>query len=85
MVGFVFLTPIVALSIRNQGRLSFGATAYTIVATAITSALVKPIYSIGLTLFYYDARVRKEGFDLERMLERSARSADLEVPGPALG
>jgi hypothetical protein len=37
--------------------------------------LIKPIYSIGLTLFYYDARVRKEGFDVERMLERSTAEA----------
>ena len=43
--------------------------------SALSSALIKPIYSIGLTLFYYDARVRKEGFDLERMLERSSVDA----------
>jgi hypothetical protein len=43
--------------------------------SALSSALIKPIYSIGLTLFYYDARVRKEGFDLERMLERSSTDA----------
>jgi hypothetical protein len=47
-------------------------TAYTVAVSALSSALIKPIYSIGLTLFYYDARVRKEGFDLERMLERSS-------------
>jgi hypothetical protein len=81
MIGIVLLTPILAVFIKNQGHASFGATAYTIVATAITSALVKPIYSIGLTLFYYDARVRKEGFDLERGLERLKAHINVEAAG----
>lgn len=31
--------------------------------------LVGPIYSIGLTLFYYDQRIRKEGYDIEWMMQ----------------
>ena len=67
-----FMTPVFALMVRARGQASPGMTAYTIAVSALSSALIKPIYSIGLTLFYYDARVRKEGFDLERMLERSS-------------
>jgi hypothetical protein len=70
-----FMTPVFALMVRARGQASPGMTAYTIAVSALSSALIKPIYSIGLTLFYYDARVRKEGFDLERMLERSSRDA----------
>jgi hypothetical protein len=81
MIGMVLLTPMFAFFIRNQGHPAFGATAYTIVATAMTSALVKPIYSIGLTLFYYDARVRKEGFDLERGLERLTGHVNVQAAG----
>jgi hypothetical protein len=76
MIGVVLLTPLVAIFIKHPGHTSFGATLYTILATAITSALVKPIYSIGLTLIYYDARVRKEGWDLERALQRSVAGAE---------
>jgi hypothetical protein len=70
-----FMTPVFALMVRARGQASPGMTAYTVAVSALSSALIKPIYSIGLTLFYYDARVRKEGFDLERMLERSSTDA----------
>jgi uncharacterized membrane protein (DUF485 family) len=69
------IMPVFALMVRAHGQASHGVTAYTLAVGALSSALIKPIYSIGLTLFYYDARVRKEGFDVERMLERSSRDA----------
>jgi hypothetical protein len=34
-------------------------------------ALTKPIYGIALTLFYFDQRMRKEGFDIEWMMRRA--------------
>lgn len=33
------------------------------------SALVGAIFPIALTLFYYDQRIRKEGYDIEQMME----------------
>lgn len=41
-----------------------------------TNTFVGPIYATGFTLFYYDQRVRKEGYDIERMM----RSAGLGEP-----
>jgi len=70
-----FMTPVFVFMVRARGQASPGMAAYTVAVSALSSALIKPIYSIGLTLFYYDARVRKEGFDLERMLERSSVDA----------
>lgn len=32
-------------------------------------ALTKPVYGIALTLFYFDQRIRKEGFDIEWMMQ----------------
>ena len=32
-------------------------------------ALIGPIFPIAITLLYYDQRVRKEGYDLEKMME----------------
>ncbi len=40
------------------------------VASAIAAVFVGPITYIGVTLLYYDTRIRKEGFDIE-MLARS--------------
>jgi hypothetical protein len=42
-------------------------------------ALIKPIYSIGLVLFYYDQRIRKEGYDIEWMMQ----AAGLTQPAAA--
>jgi hypothetical protein len=42
-------------------------------------ALTRPIYGIALTLFYYDQRIRQEGFDIEWMMQR----AGMVAPAPA--
>lgn len=42
-------------------------------------ALVKPVYAIAMVLFYFDQRVRNEGFDIEWMMMR----AGLVVPASA--
>jgi hypothetical protein len=42
-------------------------------------ALVKPLYAIAMVLFYFDQRIRQEGFDIEWMMLR----AGLVVPAPA--
>jgi hypothetical protein len=34
-------------------------------------ALVKPVYGIALVLFYYDQRIRKEGFDIELLMQQA--------------
>jgi hypothetical protein len=38
----------------------------------ITSSLISPVGAIALCLFYIDERVRKEGFDLEVLMQRGA-------------
>jgi hypothetical protein len=43
---------------------------------AVLSAFIGPIYPIALTLFYYDQRIRLEGYDIEKMME----SAGMIVP-----
>jgi len=34
----------------------------------VVQALTRPVYSIALMLFYYDQRIRQEGFDIEWMM-----------------
>ena len=54
-------------------------------------ALTKPIYGIALTLFYFDQRIRKEGFDIEWMMQRAgmvpavapSEPTSADVPAPA--
>jgi len=46
------------------------------VGSFVSNSLVAPLFTIALSLIYYDERVRKEGFDLEFMI------ASLESPQP---
>lgn len=34
-------------------------------------ALIRPLYGIATTLFYFDQRIRKEGFDIEWMMQQA--------------
>lgn len=40
-----------------------------------TNTFVQPIMATGITLFYYDQRVRKEGFDIEWMMRAAGMDA----------
>ena len=44
-------------------------------------ALVKPIYGIARTIFYFDQRIRKEGFDIEWMMQQTGMLAPA-APSP---
>jgi hypothetical protein len=48
-----------------------------------TNAFIGPMYATGLTLFYYDQRIRKEGFDIEWMMEAAGMTA-LAAPVPSI-
>jgi hypothetical protein len=45
------------------------------VLTYLAGALVLPLYTIAVTLFYYDVRIRREGFDLEFLAARLEKAA----------
>lgn len=47
----------------------------------LTNSFIGPMYATGLTLFYYDQRIRKEGYDIEWMME----AAGLSWPPPWAG
>ena len=50
----------------------------------IGSILPAPLQTIGLCLVYYDSRVRKEGFDLQRMIDSLAAPPPPPPPAPAM-
>ncbi len=70
-LGVFLLIPTYLLLTRTPGHVPIGVTIYSLVVGFVINSLTMPIYGIGLTLFYYDARIRKEGFDVEWMLERT--------------
>ncbi len=49
------------------------------ISVFLISTFIGPIYSTGLTLFYYDQRIRKEGYDIERMMQAAGLTLPAEL------
>jgi Membrane domain of glycerophosphoryl diester phosphodiesterase len=82
-IGLVFVTQIVFIvaaftAARSHGTIPVWMQIAQQVVGFITNSFIGPMYATGLTLFYYDQRVRKEGFDIEWMME----AAGMNAPAP---
>lgn len=62
--------------VLTGGANSGGAAALFTALSSLTSLVLTPLFYCVLTLMYYDLRVRREGFDLERL----ATSLELSRP-----
>jgi hypothetical protein len=72
--AFVFVA-----AIKHPGQpLGPGISALSQIIGFFTNTFLGPIWAAGITLFYYDQRVRKEGYDIEWMMQ----AAGLTVPVP---
>jgi len=81
LLGILFGFPLIALAVKHPGHpLPVGWLMFQQVGVFVSSSLIGPIYSIGLTLFYYDQRIRKEGFDIEWMMHAAGLSPQPELP-----
>jgi hypothetical protein len=70
ILGLVFGFPVIVLAIKHLGQpLPIGWMVFGQLGVFFSNTLIGPIYSIGLTLFYYDQRIRKEGYDIEWMMQ----------------
>jgi hypothetical protein len=67
---------------KHHGVLPAWMRALQQVVSFATTTFIGPMYATGLTLFYYDQRVRKEGFDIEWMMQ-AAGMAPGELPAAA--
>ena len=76
-MGLVLLTQsaFVVLQVQHHGALPAWLRAVQQVMAFFTNAFVGPIYATGLTLFYFDQRVRKEGYDIEQLMEAAGLGA----------
>ena len=54
------------------GNLNFGNYATTTILSQLAAILVQTYFAICWTLFYFDIRIRKEGFDLELLAKQQA-------------
>jgi hypothetical protein len=56
--------------------------AVRILSEAAIMTLIGPIFPIALTLFYYDQRMRREGYDIERLMDAAGLNAPTHDPAP---
>jgi hypothetical protein len=72
--------PFAVLLLRSRSTEHIVAQVISLFVAFLSSSLIGPVASIGLCLFYFDQRVRKEAFDIEFLMEQS-----LPYPGSAPG
>jgi hypothetical protein len=68
--------PLAFLMAKSKGMQMVGIQAMLLFVNFVVRALVGPVGAIGLCLFYIDQRVRKEGFDIEVLMERAGTVND---------
>jgi hypothetical protein len=75
---FVFVA-----AFKHPGQpLGPGITALSQVIGFFTNSFLGPIWAAGITLFYYDQRVRKEGYDIEWMMQAAGLAAPATQQDP---
>jgi hypothetical protein len=67
---------------HDPNKLRLYTALMTQISTTVASILVTPVTLIATSIFYYDLRVRKEGFDLEFMMNPDAPQAPRSIGPP---
>jgi hypothetical protein len=83
IIQYAVQIPAFLLLWKSRGVISLSTRIVTSIGSSLSGAFVLPIYSIALTLFYYDQRIRKEGFDVEWLMAQAMEST-LKVAPPTL-
>jgi hypothetical protein len=71
MVVGIVLAPLAFLALRAHGAERYVIQMLQLLGAFLSRLLVGPIAAIGLCLFYFDERVRHEGFDIEFLMLRA--------------
>jgi hypothetical protein len=77
--------PLALIALRSRGAQAFLTHAVSLALSFVTGTLVGPIGAIATCLFYFDERVRREGFDIEWMMTKIAPAAAIPPPPPGEG
>lgn len=75
VVVAVVQVPIAMLSVRSHEAVRFLLQAILLAVNFLSTSLIAPLAAIGLCLFYFDERVRREGFDIEVLLRGTSANS----------
>jgi hypothetical protein len=80
--GFFLITQSFTIvgAVKHHGEISLSLSVISQLVAFFTNTFLGPIYATGITLLYYNQRVRKEGFDIEWMMQ----AAGMTAPVPEL-
>jgi type IV secretory pathway TrbD component len=81
VIQYAIQIPMFVLLWKSRGVLTLTTQIVASFGTFLSGSFVLPIYSIALTLFYYDQRIRKEGYDVEWLMEQAASLPGTDSPG----
>jgi hypothetical protein len=86
-IGLAALTQgfFILAGIRHKGMLPLWMSVLQQLLAFLTNTFVGPIYATGFTLFYFDQRIRKEGFDIEHMMQAAGMMPAPVSPQPEAG
>ena len=83
LLSLLFGAPFLAFAFKHPGQpVPLALLAVQQISVFLISTFIGPIYSTGLTLFYYDQRIRKEGYDIERMMQAAGLTLPEELAVP---
>lgn len=89
VVGIWLITLVLSQAFEYFTEFVLGTTRHRrmilIVVRAIIDLFIQPVLPVGLTLLYYDARIRSEGLDLALRLTHSAEPRLTDVISPQPG
>ncbi|HEY3988976.1 MAG TPA: glycerophosphoryl diester phosphodiesterase membrane domain-containing protein [Acidobacteriaceae bacterium] len=75
VIQYAIQIPMLILLWKSRGIPTLSTRILASFGSSFSGAFVLPIYSIALTLFYYDQRIRKEGYDVEWLMEQAGLPA----------
>ncbi len=76
----ILQTPVAFLLMLAPNQQHYLARAVSLLIAFIGHTVVSPVGEIGMTLLYFDQRVRKEALDLELLLENARGSGGTTLP-----
>jgi membrane-anchored glycerophosphoryl diester phosphodiesterase (GDPDase) len=79
----VAVLPAAGITIANSSATLVVTEIVRVGLDFISKVLLAPIYMIAAVLFYYDQRIRKEGFDIEWMMQRAGLAPSQPQAAPA--
>jgi hypothetical protein len=83
VIQYVVEVPMFVMLWKSHGVPTLPARIFTAFAGFLSGSFLLPVYSIALTLFYYDQRIRKEGYDVEWLMEQAGLTAVPPSPLPS--